>query len=320
MVRGARPVTGGAGLIMRLFIFGAGYSGLAVARMNAERARAIAGTTRRMDQGDALRRAGVEPCPFSPSGVHSTTIERLRVATHLLVTVAPTNGSDPVLDGYAAVITGQMPALRWIGYLSTVGVYGDHGGAWVDEQSLCCPLSARSKSRLECERRWQRAGEAAGVPTAILRLSGIYGPGRNALVGLDRGTSRSIVRPGQVFNRIHVEDLAGAWCHLAEHRAEGLFNVTDDLPASSKDVNAYAAQLMKIPPPPDIPFELADMTPMARSFHGECKRVCNGKLKRSGYALRYPDYRCALERMWEDGSWRAGPDTAGHPASSEPIA
>jgi nucleoside-diphosphate-sugar epimerase len=197
-----------------------------------------------------------------------------------------------------------MPALRWIGYLSTVGVYGNHQGAWVDEETECRPVSKRAVARVAAEQSWLAAGGEAGVPVAILRLAGIYGPGRNALVNLERGTARRIVRPGQFFNRIHVDDIAGAVHHLATREIGGVFNVCDDEPGPPQDVIAFAASLMGVEPPREIPFEQAQMTPMARSFWSDNKRVSNRRLKQAGYAFRFPDHRLALASMWRDGSWR----------------
>ena len=199
-----------------------------------------------------------------------------------------------------------MPALEWIGYLSTVGVYGDHGGGWVDETAECRPVSKRSVMRVSAEQDWLELGQAIGRPVAILRLSGIYGPGRNALVNLADGTARRLVKPGQVFNRIHCDDIAGALWHLIDHNLGGIFNVTDDLPAPPQDVVAYAASLMGVTPPPEIPFETAQLSPMARSFYGENKRVANAAIKAAGYNFRFPDYRVALDHMWADGNWREG--------------
>jgi nucleoside-diphosphate-sugar epimerase len=201
------------------------------------------------------------------------------------------------------VIAGLAPRLRWIGYLSTVGVYGDHGGAWVDETSDCRPVSRRSVQRVAAEREWLTLGRQTGLPVALLRLSGIYGPGRNALVNLKNGTAKRLVKPGQVFNRIHVADIAGALWHLGSREQGGVFNVTDDLPAPPQDVVTYAAGLMNVEPSPEIPFASAQLSPMARSFYGENKRVSNAALKAAGYVFRYPDYRSAFEIMWADGSW-----------------
>ncbi len=176
-----------------------------------------------------------------------------------------------------------MPNLRWIGYLSTIGVYGNHDGAWIDETAECKPRAGRSDNRREAEKEWEALAAKRGVPLAILRLSGIYGPGRNAFVNLANGTARRLIKPGQVFNRIHVDDIAGSLAHLARHETGGIFNVTDDEPAPPQDVVAYAAERMGVALPPEIPFETAELTPMARSFYGENKRVSNAKLKATGY-------------------------------------
>jgi len=288
----------------RFFIFGAGYSGKAFARAAGQRAP-IAGTTRSPGKFDGLRQAGIEPLRFD--GTLAPAIgEALRRTTHLIVSVAPDEAGDPVLNAAGGAIRENMPALAWIGYLSTVGVYGDHGGAWVDEGAECRPVSKRSTMRAAAEQAWLELGQAIGRPVAILRLSGIYGPGRNALVNLEEGTARRLVKKDQVFNRIHCDDIAGALLHLAERDLGGVFNVTDDEPAPPQDVVAYAAGLMGVEPPPEIPFETAELSPMARSFYGENKRVANAAIKAAGYSFRFPNYRVALDGMWADGNWRDG--------------
>jgi nucleoside-diphosphate-sugar epimerase len=157
--------------------------------------------------------------------------------------------------------------------------------------------------RVAAENEWLALGEVTGVPVAILRLSGIYGPGRNAFVNLANGTAKRLIKPGQVFNRIHVADIAGALWHLADRNRGGVFNVTDDLPAAPQDVVTYAAELMGVEPPPEIPFASAQLSPMARSFYGENKRVSNAAIKERGYRFRYPDYRSAFDAMWAEGTW-----------------
>ncbi len=284
-------------MTMRLFIFGAGYSGIAIARNALAEGYAVAGTTRSPEKSQTLAEIGIRPFLFDGTALPDGIRTELGQTTHLLVSIAP-GEADPVLAAAGEVIAGAMPALRWIGYLSTVGVYGDHGGAWVDEDSECRPVSSRSRQRLDAERQWLSLGERIGRPVAVLRLSGIYGPGRNALVNLEKGTARRIVKPGQVFNRIHVDDIAGAAMLLARSESGGVFNVTDDEPAPPQDVVAYAATLMGVAPPPEIAFDDADMTPMARSFYGENKRVSNARIKSLGYAFRFPNYRVAMEDLW----------------------
>ena len=294
----------------QVFIFGAGYSGKAFARASKAFARAgkgvatIFGTTRSADKFEALRQAGIAPLLFD--GALTEQIgDALKKTTHLLISVAPEEVGDPVLNAAREAIA-QMPAVEWIGYLSTVGVYGNYDGAWVDETAECRPVSKRSVMRVAAEQDWLQLGTDIGRPVAILRLSGIYGPGRNALVNLENGSARRLVKPDQVFNRIHCDDIAGALWQLIDGNTGGIFNVTDDLPAPPQDVVAYAASLMGIEPPPEIPFDAAQLSPMARSFYGENKRVGNAAIKAAGYSLRFPDYRAAFDHMWASGDWRDG--------------
>ncbi|GLS31946.1 Nucleoside-diphosphate-sugar epimerase [Mesorhizobium albiziae] len=297
----------------RFFVFGAGYSGKAFVAANASGAR-IAGTTRSPEKFDALRNAGIAPLLFDGSGLGGEISHELRQTTHLIISIAPGDTGDPVLNVAGDVIIQEMPNLRWIGYLSTVGVYGDHSGAWVDETSECRPVSRRSTDRLQAERQWLALGEEAGLPVAVLRLSGIYGPGRNAFVNLSNGTAKRLIKPDQVFNRIHCADIAGALWHLAGRDIGGVFNVTDNEPAPPQDVVTYAATLMNVAPPPEIPFETAELSPMARSFYGENKRVSNAAIKAAGYDFQFPDYRSAFDYMWATGAWKgAGESDARSP-------
>ncbi|MEO3387059.1 SDR family oxidoreductase [Mesorhizobium sp. CAU 1741] len=296
-------------MTMRLFIFGAGYSGRAIAREALAGGHAVAGTTRSPENAKVLPQIGIRPFLFDGSAPSAEMLAELAGTTHLVVAIAP-GEADPVLAAAEDIIARSMPALRWIGYLSTVGVYGDHGGEWVDEQSECRPVSRRSRQRDDAERQWLALGETLSKPVAILRLSGIYGPGRNALVNLQKGTARRIIKPDQVFNRIHVDDIAGAAMLLAKQETGGVFNITDDEPAPPQDVVAHAAALMGVPPPPEIAFDDAEMTPMARSFYGENKRVSNARIKGLGYRFRFPDYRTALDALWRNGTWADAQSTA----------
>ena len=288
---------------MKVFIFGAGYSGRAFGRLLAQRGIAVAGTTRAAGKAEQLRGDGIEPHLFDGETVSPELIAALAGTTHLVVSIAPDENGDPVLNVLADALAA-LAGLQWIGYLSTVGVYGDHGGEWVSEESECRPVSQRSIQRLAAEMAWQDFAASTGTPMAILRLSGIYGPGRNAFVNLEKGTAKRLIKPGQVFNRIHVEDIARALDFLAGRRADGIFNITDDEPAPPQDVVEFASALMKTDPPPAIDFETATISPMARSFYGENKRVSNAKVKQAGFGFVYPDYRAALERMWTARSWR----------------
>ena len=292
----------------RFFLFGAGYSARAFASARRDASIQIAGTTRSPEKFEALRHAGIEPLLFDGENLSPELVATLADATHIIISAAPDDLGDPVLRAAKGDIARLAPQLRWIGYLSTVGVYGDRGGGWVDETGECKPLSKRSKDRVAAEREWIALGEQTGVPVAILRLSGIYGPGRNAFVNIKNGTAKRLIKPGQVFNRIHAADIAGALWHLAEHDTGGIFNVTDDMPAPPQDVVAYAADLMGVEPPPEIPFASAQLSTMARSFYGENKRVSNAAIKSTGYSFHYPDYRSAFDAMWAENNWM-GPES-----------
>jgi len=237
-------------------------------------------------------------------GVRVTPVlERaMAVADHALISVPPGATGDPVLAACGAALAG-LGTLRTLVYLSTVGVYGDHSGGWVDEQTLVAPISERGRWRVAAEAGWQEFGARCGIAVAILRLAGIYGPGQNALAALARGKARRIVKAGQVFNRIHVADIAQAIDRAFARRADGIFNVTDDEPSPPADPIVFAAQLMSREPPPEIPFADAapSMSEMGLSFWQECRRVRNDKLKRElGVSLRYPTYRDGLRALLKD--------------------
>lgn len=292
---------------MKVLVFGAGYSGKRIAEMRPE-AVSIRGTTRGTEKFGDLRKAGIEPLLFEDRTVDDALRQALQDTTHVVVSIAPDELGDPVLEALRDT-PSPMPNLEWVCYLSTVGVYGDYGGAWIDEDSPCKPVSGRARRRVEAENAWLTFGEARGVPVCVLRLSGIYGPGRNAFVNLRNGAAKRLIKPGQVFNRIHVDDIGASLWHLIAHEAGGVFNVTDDEPAPPQDVVSYAANLMSVEAPPEIPFEAAQLSPMARSFYGESKRVSNARLKSTGYVFRHPDYRIALETMWRDANWQGKEQT-----------
>ncbi|AXS39193.1 SDR family oxidoreductase [Breoghania sp. L-A4] len=287
---------------MRLFVFGMGYSSRAFVERTREQWSWIGGTTRSPEKADALRADGIEPFLFDGTERSDALAEALASATHVLVSIAPGEHGDPVLAQYRVDLSALVS--KWIGYLSTVGVYGDHDGAWVDEETPVKPVSERSVRRVAAENAWLAFSGETGIPVGIFRLSGIYGPGRNAFVNLDKGTARRLVKPGQVFNRIHVDDIAGALEAAIAAPATRLYNVTDDEPAPPQDVVEFAARLMGVPCPPETDFATADLSPMARSFYGENKRVSNARVKQElGYSFRHPTYREALTALLESG-WR----------------
>lgn len=288
-----------------LLIFGLGYSSRAVVRAAPPGMTTITATVRSAERAAALSSAPVEGravtvLPFDGTTMAPALAEAIGTADHILVSAPPDEAGDPVLRACATALAAH-PA-KAIAYLSTVGVYGDHGGGWVDETTEPKPASPRSIERLEAERAWQTHGRAHGVPVAILRLSGIYGPGQNALVNMARGTARRIVKPGQVFNRIHVDDIAQAVLACFARGHDGLLNVTDDEPSPPQDVVAYAADLLGMPPPPEVPFEDSGLSPMGRSFYGECKRVSNKRLKAElSVNLLHPNFRMALRALAAGG-------------------
>ncbi|WP_422019535.1 SDR family oxidoreductase [Roseibium sp.] len=281
---------------MRLFVFGVGYSSKAIIEEVQDRFDWIGGTTRSPEKADALRENGIEPFIFDGETPGDGIADALSNATHVLVSIAPNEAGDPVLNGHGADIAAASP--KWVGYLSTVGVYGNHDGAWVDETTACKPVSKRSVQRVAAEEAWLSFAERTSVPVQIFRLSGIYGPGRNTFENFKKGRARRLIKPGQVFNRIHVADIAGAVSIAMQSPKTRIFNVTDDQPAPPQDVVTYAAELLGVTPPPEVAFETADLTPMARSFYGENKRVSNERVKNElGYTFRYPDYRIALNTL-----------------------
>lgn len=289
--------------MMHVMIFGAGFSGKAIAKAMPEAAR-ISGTTRSAEKFDPLSESRMQPFLFDGRSISEALLSELKSVTHLVQSIAPDADGDPLINLISTCVGKSglktlMPNLAWTAYLSTVGVYGDHDGAWVDETSECRPVSARSRQRVMAEEQWMAACTAAGLPLAILRLSGIYGPGRNTFRNIEKGTARRLVKKDQVFNRIRVEDIGAATRFLVDRMADGLFNVTDDEPAPPQDVVLEACRIAGVEPPPEQDFETAELTPMARSFYGENKRVSNRKIRQMGFSFRFPDYRTSLEDLWQ---------------------
>jgi nucleoside-diphosphate-sugar epimerase len=282
---------------MRLFILGLGYSARHFVRQFGGSFSHIAGTVRDPEKRDDL--ASIEVHAFSGNGPARETVELVRNADVLLISIPPGSTGDPALAAFGDVLAAGR---RKVVYLSTIGVYGDHAGGWVDESTPPRTTLDRTRMRVTAEQAWT---DATGGDAAILRLAGIYGPGRNALVTLRAGTARRIIKPGQVFNRIHADDIASAIMAAVNHGGGGTWNVCDDEPAPPQDVIAYAAKLMGVAPPAEEPFETAEMSAMARSFYASSARVSNAKLKRElGVTLAYPTYRDALHALWREGEGR----------------
>jgi nucleoside-diphosphate-sugar epimerase len=287
---------------MKMLILGAGFSGKAIGKAATATFKTVWGTTRSAANFPKLQALGISPLAFDGTVLSDEMLDALAETTHIVQSISPEEEGDGFL-ALTPSLKAVMPKLRWAGYLSTIGVYGNHNGGWVDETNFPTPLSARSRERVVAEKQWMDAGYKEDVPVAVLRLSGIYGPGRNAFVSLENGTARRLVKKDQVFNRIRVEDIAAATLFLIERQVGGVFNITDHRPAPAQDIIEYAAGLMGVAVPPDVPFEKAELTPMARSFYGENKRVANAKIRGLGFEFSYPDYEMSLSEMWERRNW-----------------
>lgn len=278
-----------------LLSFGHGYSARALATQLIPQGWRVIGTTRSEDKLDDIARTGVDPLLWPGTDLRPL----LQEVQHVLVSAGPGPQGDPVLAALGPDIAAIAPRLRWLGYLSTTGVYGDHQGDWVDEQTPLTPTTRRGQARVTAEAAWQAIPE---LPLHIFRLAGIYGPGRGPFAKVRQGTARRIIKRGQVFSRIHVEDIAQALVLSISRPDPGaVYNLCDDDPAPPQDVIGYAADLLGLPLPPAEDFEMADMTPMARSFYAESKKVRNDHAKRAlGWDPYYPDYRSGLAALLEN--------------------
>lgn len=287
---------------MKMLVFGHGYCAGFLTPLLRARGWQVLGTTR----GDPDRVAQAGAVPLIWPGEDARLREEIATADAILVSAAPGSGGDPVLAAFHDDLVGAKP--RWLGYLSTTGVYGDRNGGWVDEDSPLDATGPRGQARIRAEGDWQTLADRAGLPLHIFRLAGIYGPGRGPFEKVRNGTARRIIKPGQVFSRIHAEDIAQVLLASLDRPAPGTaYNLCDDDPAPPQDVLAHAAELLGLPPPPQVAFEDAQMTPMARSFYADSKRVSNRRIKEDlGIVLRHPDYRSGLAAIL------AGDDASPH--------
>lgn len=285
---------------MKVFFFGLGYCARRL--IGREPWIEASGTARAAESVAALRREGVEAYQFDGAAAEPGLEQALGNAEAIVVSIPPREGAGAALDRFGAAIAAAS-ALKRIVYYSTIGVYGDHGGEWVDEASPTGTRTARGLARLEDEARWTAAAHARGAEADVLRLAGIYGPGRNALANLARGEARRIIKPGQVFNRAHVDDIAEISSLVLTCDMNGqIWNVADDEPAPPQDVIAYAAALLGLEPPPEEPFAEAKLSPMAREFYADNKRVSIAKAKsKLGFSPAYPTYREGLRALAEAG-------------------
>jgi len=275
-----------------LLSFGHGYSAQALSRILLPQDWRIIGTTRSEDKAPALMNKGIEPRIWPGADM----IPAVNAATHLLISAAPGDAGDPVLAELREEITKRAKQFQWVGYLSTTGVYGDHQGNWVDENTPLTPATKRGIARVKAETEWAAIPD---LPLHIFRLAGIYGPGRGPFSKVRNGTARRIIKPGQIFSRTHVADIARVLAASIDKPNPGAaYNVCDNDPAPPEDVIAYAAELLGLPIPEAIDFETAEMTPMARSFYAESKKVRNDRIKDElGVKLLYPDYQSGLQAL-----------------------
>jgi nucleoside-diphosphate-sugar epimerase len=290
---------------MKILVFGLGFSAAAaVAALRQQEGEGLDIAATRRNPGPAG--AGLRLHRFDGSTVDAGLRAEIAQATHIIISAPPGADGDPVLAALGDEIAAA-PALQWLCYYSTVGVYGDAGGGWIDEDTPPSPVNPRSAWRVAAEEDWRKLAARRDIPLLILRLAGIYGPGRSGFDKLRAGTARRIAKPGQVFNRIHAADIGRVTALAARIRLGGTFNLADDEPAPPQTVVAHAAGLIGLAPPPEQPFETAEMTPMARSFYADNKRVSNTAIKRAlGISLLYPTYREGLAAILAEESGRAG--------------
>ncbi len=281
-----------------LFCFGRGFAAQALAKRMRPHGWNISGTCRAMDKEDSLKDLSV--LPFD--GTHATEEIRnaLSKATHLLVSIPPQPSGDVVLQKFSSQIA-ECKNLQWIGYISSTGVYGDTQGKWVDESSPLQPVTELNERRVEAENGWLDMVKENGCPVMVFRCVAIYGPGRNLLISVKQGRARRIEKPGLVFSRIHVEDLAQTLeASIKNPRPGEIYNVSDDEPSPPSEAVEYACKLLNIAPPPLIPFESADLSEIARGFYLTCKRVDNKKIKEElGVKLKYPNNKSGLDAIFK---------------------
>lgn len=288
---------------MNLFVFGLGFSARRFVDRERGRFRQVRATVTDPVRAGAIAAASdIAVRTFGPDSDDARIAEDLADTDVLLVSAPPDRDGDTVLRRHGAAIRDSR--IGWIGYLSTIGVYGDQGGAWIDETTRPQPTSARSRGRLAVEDAWLALGAETGKAAQIFRLSGIYGPGRNPFVKLREGKAQRIIKRDQVFNRIHVDDIAATLAASIDRPRPGaIYNVTDDEPAPPQTVTEHAARLAGLPLPPEVDFETADLSPMARSFYGENKRVRNRLIREElGVDLAYPTFREGLAALVGDAS------------------
>jgi nucleoside-diphosphate-sugar epimerase len=273
-----------------MLFFGLGFSAEALARRLDPTNWKITGTSRSVEGAARIAALGHTGVVFSEMDIVPYDV------THIVTSIPPDADGDPVLRKFSVQLAARAASFEWLAYLSTTGVYGDHAGAWVDEDTALTPNTERGHRRQSAETAWRALHN---LPVHIFRLAGIYGPGRNALESLKDGTAKRVIRAGQIFSRIHVEDIAGILeASISKPNPGRAYNVADDEPCPPQDVITYGAGLLGIAPPPEIPFEGAYLSPMARSFFMDSKRVSNARVKTElNYRFQFPNYKLGLKSL-----------------------
>lgn len=284
---------GSGGMKRHMLFLGFGFSAKTLARRLERAEWVVSGTSRTADGLADIEACGVRGIDFNKLSSIPGDV------THVVSSIAPDERGDPVINKLGNELAGRARQLQWAGYLSTTGVYGDHGGGWVDEKTALTPNTERGQRRLAAEQQWLALNRDHGLPVHIFRLAGIYGPGRNTLQNLKDGTARRVIKLGQVFSRIHVDDIAGVLlASMARPNPGSAYNVADDEPCPPQEMVTWGAALLGMEPPPERPFDEAELSPMARSFFADSKRVSNACIKSElGYRLLYPTYREGLRAL-----------------------
>ncbi|MEG8099203.1 NAD-dependent epimerase/dehydratase family protein [Candidatus Liberibacter brunswickensis] len=284
---------------MHLMIFGAGYTGQFIADEALKAGIQISGTTRSETNFPILNNKGISSVIFANKQINSVLQKKLYSTTHIVQCIEPENTGDPLIMSMGEDFYKLVPNLKWIGYLSSTSVYGNREGQWVDENSFIYPISCIATKRFNAEKEWLSIAKKLNVKLAILRLSGIYGEGRNPFIKIKQKTSVRLIKKNQVFNRIRVEDIARAVFFFTNHNIGGIFNISDDEPAPSQDVITEAASIMNVIPPPEKYFDTTYISPTTRFFYADNKRISNAKIKSLGFNFLYPNYRISLKQLWK---------------------
>ena len=280
----------------KLLSFGHGYSAQALENLLPINNWTLSATTRNLKKAQLMRQRKISTFIWPGDNLEDEIFN----ATHILLSIPPDGAGDPIFKQYGDIIV-RSKNLKWLGYLSTTGVYGDHKGGWVDESTELKPTTQRGANRLVAENQWLQLSKKNSLCLSIFRLAGIYGLGRGPFSKVLAGTARRIIKKNQVFSRIHVDDIAQVlFASLNNPHLKGIYNVCDDFAAPPEDVLSYAAKLLEKDLPPEEDFLSAKMSEMAKSFYAESKRVKNGKIKHNlGVTLKYPDYKSGLKSLFE---------------------